>query len=326
MPVSSWKSCIRSFALAASLTAVSAAAHAADKVTVAVTAIVEHPALDAVRDGVHERLKEAGYSDDNLQFIYESAQGQPATAAQIARKFVGMSPNVIVAVSTPSAQAAAAATKDIPIVFSAVTDPVVAGLVKSFKADGSGNITGVSDLSPIAAQVDLFKKIQPALKRIGTVYNPGESNSLVSLELLKQVAKAQGMEVVAAPANRTADVRNAAQTLIGQVDAIYLPPDNTVTAALETVVNVAREAKLPVYANDSASVEKGAIATVGFSYLDIGRQTGDIVVRILKGEKPGAIDSQYAKGTEIVLNKSAAASYGITIPESVLSKATKVLN
>jgi putative ABC transport system substrate-binding protein len=326
MGLSVWKSSLRSAVFGLAVTACAGSAISAEKITIAVTAIVEHPSLDAVRDGLHARLNEAGYADDQLNFVYESAQGQPATAAQIARKFVGMSADVIVAVSTPSAQAVAAATRDIPIVFSAVTDPVTAGLVKSFQADGSGNITGVSDRSPIAAQLDLFQAIQPNMKRLGVPYNPGESNSIVSLDQLKQAAKDKGIEIVAVPANRTADVRNATQRLVGQVDAIYLAPDNTVTAALETIVTVAREAKLPVYSNDLSSVEKGAIASAGFSYFDIGRQTGDIVLRILKGEKAGAINAEYATGTEIEVSKSAAGSYGVTIPEDVLKKAAKVLN
>lgn len=314
-------------ALAVSLatTGLAATSHAADKVTVAVTQIIEHPALDAVRNGVLAKLKEAGYSEDKLNFVYESAQGQPSIAAQIARKFVGEKPNVIVAIATPSAQAVASATKDIPIVFSAVTDPVSAGLVKAMKADG-GNITGVSDLSPIEAQLTLFKQIMPNLKRLGAPYNPGESNSVAGVKMLKDVADKMGIEIVTSSANRTADVRNATQNLVGKVDAIYILADNTVTAAVETVVLVAKENKIPVFSNDVESVDKGAAASVGFSYLDIGKDTGEMVVKILKGEKPGSIDPQFARGTDIVVNKPAAASFGITIPEAVLAKAKKVVN
>ena len=158
---------------------------AAEMKTVAVTAIVEHPALDAARDGIREALAEAGWKEgENLTFSYESAQGNPATAAQIARKLVGDAPDVIVPISTPSAQAVVAATKDIPVVFTAVTDPVAAKLVASLEKPG-GNVTGMSDLSPIGKHLDLVKEIMPAAKTLGVIYNPGEANSLTLLELLE---------------------------------------------------------------------------------------------------------------------------------------------
>src|SRR5215218_6415262 len=157
---------------------------AAETVTVAVTAIVEHPALDAARDGIKEALAAAGYVDgQNLKFVYESAQGNPATAAQIARKLVGEAPAVIVPISTPSAQAVVGATKDIPVVFTAVTDPVAAKLVADPKHPG-GNVTGMSDLSPIAKHLDLVKEILPAARTLGVIYNPGEANSLTLVDLL----------------------------------------------------------------------------------------------------------------------------------------------
>jgi len=298
---------------------------AAGTVTVAVTAIVEHPALDAARDGIKAALAEAGYVDgQNLKFVYESAQGNPATAAQIARKLVGEAPAVIVPISTPSAQAVVGATKDIPVVFTAVTDPVGAKLVRDLKHPG-GNVTGMSDLSPIAKHLDLVKEILPAAKTLGVIYNPGEANSLTLVDLLRKEAPARGLKILEAPAPKSADVLPAAQSLVGNVDAIYVPTDNTVVTALEAIVQVGQQNRLPVIAGDTDSVPRGAIAALGFNYGDVGRQTGRIVVRVLKGEQPGEIPVEGVEITELFVNPAAAKAMGVTLPEALVARAKAVV-
>ncbi|HEX5078334.1 MAG TPA: ABC transporter substrate-binding protein [Geminicoccaceae bacterium] len=310
-------------ALALGLGAASAAA-AAD-VTVAVTAIVEHPALDAAREGVRDELAAQGYRvGDNLDFQFESAQGNPATAAQIAQKFVGEAPDVIVPISTPSAQAVAAATKDIPIVFTAVTDPLGAKLVSSLEHPG-GNITGMTDLSPIGAHLDLVKEITPDVANLGVIYNPGEANSVTLLDLLRQEAPARGIAIVEAAAPRSSDVQAAAQSLVGKVDAIYVPTDNTVVTALEAIVGVGIDNQLPVYAGDTDSVPRGAIAALGFNYYDVGIQTGKIVARVLAGEAPGSIPVQGVETTELYVNPGAAERMGVSLPEAVIARAKTVV-
>lgn len=302
------------------------AQQAQQKVTVAVTAIVEHPALDAARDGVKKALEEAGYKDGaNLSFRYESAQGQPATAAQIAQKFAGENPNVIVAIATPSAQAMVTATQTIPVVFTAVTDPVAAQIVKDLKAPG-GNVTGISDFSPLEAQFDLIKELVPAAKKIGVVFNPGEANSVALLNAVKALAPARNLQIVEASAGRTADVSAAAQSLVGKVDALYLPTDNTIISALGTVLAVGTDNKLPVFTGDTESVQKGSVASIGFDYFQVGLETGAVVVRILKGEKPGAIPVSNASGSNLVINAKAAAAMGVTVPPAVLARAKQVIN
>jgi putative tryptophan/tyrosine transport system substrate-binding protein len=299
-------------------------AFAAD-VTVAVTAIVEHPALDAVRQGVQDELAAQGYeAGDNLDFQFESAQGNPATAAQIAQKFVGEAPDVIVPISTPSAQAVAAATKDIPIVFSAVTDPLGAKLVASLDQPG-GNVTGMTDLSPIGAHLDLVKEITPDVAKLGVIYNPGEANSVTLLDLLKQEAPARDLAIVEAAAPRSADVQAAAQSLVGRVDAIYVPTDNTVVTALEAIVGVGIDNQLPVYAGDTDSVPRGAMAALGFDYYDVGIQTGKIVARVLNGEAPGSIPVERIETTELYVNPGAAEQMGVTLPEEVVARAKTVV-
>jgi len=253
------------FLALAAATALAAPALAADQVTVAVTAIVEHPALDAARDGVKDALAKEGFKDgENLKFLYESAQGNPATAAQIARQFIGESPNVIVPISTPSAQAVVAGTKDIPVVFTAVTDPVGAKLVSNAAKPG-GNVTGLSDFSPLDDHLALIKEITPDAKRVGVVYNPGEANSVSLVSALKERLSAVGMELVESTATKSTEVQAATRALIGKADVVYIPTDNTIVSALEAAVKVSEENKLPMFAGDTDSVPRGAMAAIGFN-------------------------------------------------------------
>jgi putative ABC transport system substrate-binding protein len=298
----------------------------AQEAFVAVTAIVEHPALDACRDGIRDELKAAGYEEGkNLRFVYESAQGNPGTAVQIAQKFVGDDPDVIVPISTPSAQAVVGATTEIPVVFTAVTDPLGAKLVTSLERPG-GNVTGMSDLSPIAKHLELIKEITPAAKAIGVPYNPGEANAVTLVQLLKEHAGPAGLSIVEAAAPKSSDVLAAAQSLVGKVDVIYVPTDNTIVSALEAVLKVGIDNQIPVYAGDTDSAKRGAIAALGFNYYDVGRQTGQIVLRVLKGENPGDIPVEGIEITELVVNPGAAESMGVTLPEAVVARAKEVVN
>lgn len=291
---------------------------------VAVTQIVEHPALDAVRVGVKDELAAAGYeTGKNLEWMWESAQGNPAIAAQIANKFAGEQPDVIIAIATPSAQAVVSATDAIPVIFSAVTDPLGAKLVNNLDQPG-GLVTGVSDLSPIAQHLDLIAEIAPDAKRIGVLYNAGETNSVSLVNLLKQEAPAQDMTLVEATVASSGEVATAARSLVGKVDAIYIPTDNTVASAREAVIRVGIDNQLPVFAGDTDTVEGGAIATLSFNYYDVGRQTGRMALRVFEGEKPGDIPVEVAKRLELSLNLSAAEAMGVIIPESVAARADEV--
>jgi putative tryptophan/tyrosine transport system substrate-binding protein len=315
-----------SYGLATALCLAGIAGASAQPKNVAITAIVEHPALDAVREGVKKGLADLGHAEGtDVVFTFESAQGNPATAAQIARKFVGDAPDVIVAISTPSAQTVAAATKDIPLVFSAVTDPLAAQLVASIEAPG-GNVTGVSDMAPIGDHLALIREITPNVKRIGVLYNPGEANSVSSLAAVKSEAEAAGIEIVEGPATKSADVQAATRSLIGKIDAIYVPTDNTIVSALESAIGAANEAKLPLYAADTDSVARGALAAVGFNYFDVGVQTAGLVDRVLKGDGPASIPVVFASGTDLQVNKATASAIGIELPQAVLDRASKVVD
>ncbi|EGR0263545.1 ABC transporter substrate-binding protein [Vibrio cholerae] len=289
---------------------------------VAVSQIVEHPALDATRQGLLDGLKAKGYEEGkNLEFDYKTAQGNPAIAVQIARQFVGENPDVLVGIATPTAQALVSATKNIPIVFTAVTDPVGAKLVKQLEQPGK-NVTGLSDLSPVEQHVELIKEILPNVKSIGVVYNPGEANAVSLMELLKLSAAKHGIKLVEATALKSADVQSATQAIAEKSDVIYALIDNTVASAIEGMIVAANQAKTPVFGAATSYVERGAIASLGFDYYQIGVQTADYVAAILEGKEPGSLDVQVAKGSDLVINKTAAEQLGITIPEAVLARAT----
>jgi putative ABC transport system substrate-binding protein len=312
---------IRSITAGVAALALAGAAHAQ---TVKVLSIVDHPALDAIRDGVRAELKAEGYGDDKLKWEYQSAQGNTGTAAQIARKFVGDQPDVIVAIATPAAQAVVAATKSVPVVYSGVTDPVAAQLVKGWGPSGT-NVTGVSDKLPLDRQVALIKRVVPKAKTVGMVYNPGEANSVVVVKELKEILAKQGMTLKEAAAPRTVDIGPAAKSLIGKVDVIYTNTDNNVVSAYEALVKVANEAKIPLVAGDTDSVKRGGIAALGINYGDLGRQTGKVVARILKGEKPGAIASETSSNLELFVNTGAAAKQGVTLSPDLVKEAKTVI-
>ena len=311
--------------IGASLLAAASLVQADDPRVVAITQIVEHPALDAVHEGVKDELAERGYREgENLRLMHESAQGNSAIASQIARKFVGENPDVIVAIATPSAQTVAAAARNVPVVFSAVTDPVAAKLVQSWEAPGA-NITGVSDMLPIEKHLDMLQRAMPDAKRIGTVYNPGEANAAALIELLEERLQARGLELVKGAATKTSEVLGAARSLVGKADAIYLTTDNTVISAAEAVISVGERAKIPVFAADTATVERGAVAALGFNYYNHGRQTGAMVVRILEGAGTADMPVETMEELDLYVNPAAGERMGITLSEDLIQDAKEVV-
>jgi len=292
---------------------------------IGITQIVEHPSLDQARQGFIDRLAELGYVEGtNVLYDYHSAQGDWATAQTIARKFQTDGVDMILAIATPSAQAAAHLVKDIPILITAVTDPVAAELVESIERPGT-NVTGTSDLTPVKAQLELLKEIAPTAVRVGVVYNAGEVNSVVQVEIARAAAAELGLQLIEATATNSSEVLQAAQSLQGRVDAIYVPTDNTVVSALESVVLVAERARLPLIAGEADSVAKGALASVSIDYYQLGRQTADIAYRVLQGENPADIPIEYQSEMSIVLNLDAAERMGVPIPDSVIAKAVRII-
>lgn len=296
------------------------AAYAADY-RVSFNQIVEHPALDALRQGVKDELQAQGLKVDFKDHV---AQGNIATANLIARQILGENPDVVVGIATPTAQACAQAIRNIPIVFAAVTDPVGAGLVPSLEKPG-GMITGTTDMSPIDRQLELIRKFLPQLKKLGVIYNSGEANSVTLVRVLKEEAQKRGITVEEATVSNSSGVFQAAKSLVGRSEAVYIPTDNTVVSAFESIVQVGYQAKLPVFAADTDSVGRGAIAALAVDYYKMGRQTGEMVARILKGAKPGEMPVETLRKFQIYLNPGSAAKMGLKIPATLLKQADKII-
>jgi putative ABC transport system substrate-binding protein len=291
---------------------------------VGLTQLVEHPSLDTVRKGITDGLKEAGLVDGKeIRIEFQSAQGEMPVAQQIAQKFVADKKDIIIAVTTPSAQAAAQATKEIPIIFGTVTDPVGAGLVASFDKPG-GNVTGTSDMTPVKEQLALFKELGSNVKKIGIIYNAGEANSVFTVKQAKEAAAALGLTIVEATVSGAGEVQQAAQSLVGRVDGFYLITDNTLAQGVQSVIAIANQKKLPTVSVERSFVDQGALATAGFDYYQFGKQTGAMAADVLKGKKPADIPVQTSKDLKLVVNTKTAAQIGLTLPGAVLEKAEKV--
>lgn len=300
---------------------------AADSKSLAITAIVEHSSLDAVRAGALEQLAAEGYKEgENLKVTFQTAQGNIGTAGQIAKEFVSDNPDAVLAIATPSAQALASATENnpqLPIVFSAVTDPVEAKLVD--KLDGGGkNITGASDKLPLEPQAALIKELFPNVKAVGFVYNPGEINSTIALKALRAQLEPMGIKVEEAAAQKSSDVGMAANSLAGKVDVIYTSTDNMIVSAYEALYQAAKAANIPIIASSTGEVERGAIAALGVNYHDLGIESGKIIARIFKGEKAGDIAVYTPQNLDLYISKKYAAELGVELPPAVVERATKV--
>lgn len=297
-----------------------------EPMVIGITQIVDHPALNATRDGVIDAIREAGYTEDEVKFIFGNAQGDFSIAMSIAQNFLAQGVDLVVAIATPTAQAAVQVFQGtgIPVVFSAVTDPTGAGLI------GYENVTGTSDLIDVRADLALLKELSPSIRQVGMVYNPGEANSAILTKMAIEAAPELGLKIVTAAAENTAAVPLAAQSLKGRVDALYVTTDNTVVAALEGVVEVANAEKIPFLEGDPSSLERGPLLCTGWDYYSHGLLTGTIVAKILAGTSPSDIPFVCQKDTEfgtreIWLNLDTAALIGFSFPQSVLQKATGVL-
>ncbi|MBN1957291.1 MAG: ABC transporter substrate-binding protein [Desulfuromonadales bacterium] len=283
--------------------------------------IVEHPALDALRQGVKDELKAQGFE---VTYHDHIAQGNIATANLIAKQILGERPDVAVGIATPTAQACAQAIKEIPVVFAAVTDPVGAGLVQSLNKPG-GNVTGTSDMSPIDRQLELILEFLPQLKKLGVIYNSGEANSVTLVRVLKEECTKRGISVEEATVSNSAGVFQAAKSLIGRTEAVYIPTDNTVVSAFEAITQIGYQAKLPVFAADTDSVARGAIAALAVDYYKMGRQTGEMVGRVFKGASPGEMPIETLREFQVHVNPGSAQKMGLTVSSELLDKADKIV-
>lgn len=291
-------------------------------VKVGIVQLVEHSALDAANKGFVDGMAANGYKEnENVTYDRQNAQADQSNLQNIAQRFVSGKVDLICAIATPAAQTMANATKDIPIVGTAITDYAEAKLVASNK-EPKGNITGTTDMNPIKEQVDLMLKIMPQTKNVGVVYSSSEVNSQLQVKILKEVLAAKNINVVAATVSNVNDIQQAAQSLVGKVDAVYAPTDNVIASAMPTLVAITDEAKIPVFCGEGGMVKAGGLATVGIDYYKLGLQTGAMAARILSGkEKPATMAIESQKEMQTIVNTEAAKKLGITIPADVLEAA-----
>ena len=289
-------------------------------VHIAVGQIVAHPALDSLREGLKEGLEKNGYIEGkNLEWTYENAQGNPTTAIQISKKLVSLNPTVIITLSTPMSQAALAVTSTIPVVFGAVSDPAAA------KLSGQKNVTGLTDFVPPEVQLKLVQDFLPNVKTIGVIYNSGEANSVKQIQNLKAEGQKQNIKIVEASVSKSSDVSSATKTLVGKVDAILLPTDNTVITALESIIKIGDDNKIPVFGSDVDIVRRGAIAAYGVSWHESGLTLAEMVTQILKGTPVTDLPIRNPSHLLFYINLKAAEKIGLSVPTSLQKKADVIL-
>jgi putative tryptophan/tyrosine transport system substrate-binding protein len=298
-------------------------------IRIGVTQIVSHVALNADQKGFENALSSSGFKEGvNVTYDRQNAQGDMNKANAIAQKFIDEKVDLIHAIATPTTQAVVRIHRNIPVVFSSITDPVNAGIVPKGSAPGKKtgtNVTGVSDRWPVFRQMEMYAKFVPKAKRWGTIYNAGEANSVVHIKEMREAAKKLGLELVEVTITNRSEVARAVNSLVGKVQAIVISSDNTAISDFETIVKVCNKNRIALFAGDVDSVPKGAIAAYGLDYFLVGYSAGKKAVLVLKGLKPGEIPWGPMEKFSLVINQSAAKIQGVTISPDILKKADKVL-
>ncbi|MCU0082008.1 tryptophan ABC transporter substrate-binding protein [Streptococcus danieliae] len=295
----------------------------ATKAKLGVLQFVSHPSLDEIYQGVQAGLEEAGYGEDKLEIQFLNGQADQSKLTLMSQELIEDGNQVLLGIATPAVQSLANASKDLPIIMGAVSDPVGARLVENPKQPG-GLLTGVSDQNPAAKQVALIRSLTPRVKKIGALYSSGEDNSKSQVSEFQAAAAAVGLEVVEQAVPSTNELNQAVGVLGGKVDAIWVPIDNTIASAFSTVVAANQTAKLPLYPSATAMVEAGGLASVVVDQFELGRATGKMAARVLQGEDPGQIPVEFFSQGKPVLNMQVAKELGIVIPESIQKEARLV--
>jgi len=282
--------------------------------------IVEHVALDGARAGFVSGLRDEGFVEgENLQFVYYNAQGDMSNALLMSTSIVELEPDLILGIATPTSQSLANATDTIPIVITAVTSPYRAGLVDSDERPGR-NVTGTTDMTPVARQFELIMRLLPDAQRVGILYNAGEINSVIQADIAEEAALALGLVPERMTAPVAADVMQAAESVAGRVDVIYVPTCNLMAAGIVSIVRAAEDAGIPVISGEEGMVENGALATEGINYYELGRQTAVMAAQILRGEaSPETMPIQSQAEYSLTVNMTTANILGITIPDDILA-------
>ena len=294
-----------------------ASSPAAESYTIGIAQIVTHPALDAVAEGFKEAFAEAGIE---VTFDEQNAQGDQATLTNIVNTFASSDADGFLAIATPTAQSLATVITDRPVVFAAVTDPVAAGLVASWESPDA-NLAGVSDLNPMKDQLELIKEALPEAKTVGIVYSAGEVNSEVQVTEAEKAAAELGLEIKKATVTNSSEVQQAAASL--DVDAFLIPTDNTVVSAAESVIQVGEQKQIPVFASDESTMERGAAAGLSVNYTQQGKDAAAIMLKLLEGTPAAEIPVETQKEFDLFVNVDAGGLQGLTLPDSIVSRATK---
>lgn len=287
------------------------------QIKIGVIQLMEHAALDANYKGFVDGLAEAGYVDgENIKIDYQNAQGEQANCVTIAEKLINDGDDLIFAIATPAAQAVANLTQDIPVLISSVTDPESAKLVQKNTAPGN-NVTGTSDLTPCAAQMQLLKKICPEAKTVGMLFCSSEQNSYFQIALAEKACDELGLKYVEATVSNSNEIQQVVQNLSKKVDVIYSPTDNMIAAGMTLVAQVATENGIPTIVGEEGMVNAGGLATYGLSYYELGKQTAKMAVEVIEGKKPADMPIQYLDKCDLKINEDTAKKLGITIPSNL---------
>ena len=292
--------------------------------TIGINQLVQHDALDASREGFIEGLKEKGFEEGkNLKIDYQNAQGDIAIAKTISDQFVTSKVDMIFAIATSSLQASYNATKDIPIVFTAVTDPIGAGVAESWESSGT-NVTGTSDMVSMEKQLSLLTTLVPDIKTLGVIYNSSEANSLAQVQELKKEVEKNAIDIKEISVTTVNEINQNLNAAIGSIDALYAPTDNTVASAYDLVGNICVNKNIPILCGEEAGVSKGGLCSIGIDYFKLGKEAGYKAAEILNGTKPSDIEISTLSDMSITINTDVAEKLNITIPEDIDTKANKV--
>lgn len=295
-------------------------------INVGVIQYMQHESLDEAYNGFVDGLAEAGYVDgENIKVDYQNASGEISNCQQICSVFSSNAADLILAIATPAAQSAVNTFQetDTPVLFTAVTDAVSAGLVESNEAPGK-NVTGTSDMPVIADQIAVIKEVMPEAESLAILYTSSEPNSEIQAEEAKLAAEALGMEVIIQTSSASNDIPQVISSVVGTADAIYIPSDNAFASAMATVNGAAVENQIPVFCAVEAMIAEGGIATTAIDYYELGKQTAAQAVRILEGEAASEIPVETQKECALVVNKTFAESVGVEIQAEILDKAAVV--
>ena len=281
---------------------------------------MEHESLDAAREGFVQALADHGYIDgDTIVLDYQNAQGDSSALLTISQRFVGDDCDLVLAIGTGAAQSIASQTSEIPILITAVTDPVDAGLVQSSEAPGT-NVTGTNDMNPIREQLELIPEILPDAQTVGLLYTSSEDNSILQIEEAKAILEEMNLDYVEQTVTGSNDVQQAVQSIVTRCDAIYIPTDNTFASAMPLVGSVVMESGTPVICGATGMVEAGGLITLGLNYYNLGYQTGEMAAQVLEGADPASMPVQSQNQYDYVVNEEMLSALGMELPQSLLEK------